>query len=579
MKFLMWILLFNVMRGLLFLFLVVSVSTAAAQQLLRGPIVGAVTDRSARILLQLNGPGEVLIEVSETPDFSTVTKTSSVHADNGSGHFVRIDLEGLLPSTHYFLRPVIGGTPVSLTPVRSFRTFAEAGQDVPFTFHFGSCSRYDAGTRASKVFRLMQEDDPLFFLHIGDWDYPDYEVSQYFTDHDSTIAKAYERKYLTRGGLDTLLMNCPVDYVYDDHDYIGNNADGTWRTRDNAVAGYQKYFPHYRLPNPSGGIWHKFSAGNVDVFMLDLRSARSVDTFAYQFNDGQYVWDAKPGQSMLRSVVKGKEDQLSWFLKELKASKARWKFVMSSVIWNPANRKHLPLLLAQANATKNSSTLRTVSDTWMGFAEEQDSIIAFIKREGITNVIFCSGDVHTAMMDDGTNSVFPEIVSANLQNYNSNVYGTLKGLGLAEQIWNRGGQVKDTLRTYGRITIRTAPKHAALLEIVDELGKIVASYEVVDSSLTAKVTRMEKTVSLPQLEIFSEDRKTITFTLSLPASIDVHAYVVDSMGKLVAEVLRGSLPAGETNFPIRKGQLPSGSYHVVVEINKQRLEQRFVVVK
>lgn len=235
--------------------------------------------------------------------------------------------------------------------------------------------------------------------------------------------------------------------------------------------------------------------------------------------------------------------------------------------------------LSTGKCDEKQSMLRTVSDTWLGFTEEQDSIIAFIEREGITNIIFCSGDVHTAMMDDGTNSVFPEIVSANLQNYNSNVYGTLESFGLAGQIWNRGGQVKDTLRTYGRITIRTTPKHIALLEIVDELGKTVASYEVADSTIAGNVTRQRTAVSNAQLRISTEERKTITFTLSLPASEQVHAYVVDSMGKIVAEVLRGALPAGETSFPVRKGQLASGAYRLIVEIAKQRLQQPFIVVK
>jgi alkaline phosphatase D len=568
------------MRVLLFLVLLAAATAGCAQTIVRGPIVSAVTDSSARIIVQLDGPASISIECSEHEDFSAPLFRSSIgNALAIDRYFVTLEVQGLAPSTKYVLRSVINAVTHSLTPSRSFRTYPKRGNDVPFTFLFGSCSRYDSTTRPSGVFKLMQQDDPLLFLHIGDWDYPDYEVSQYFTDHDSTIAKAYERKYLTGGGLDTLLMNCPVDYVYDDHDYIGNNSDGTWRTRDNAVAGYRKYFPHYELPNPTGGIWHKFSAGNVDVFMLDLRSARSIDTNAYQFKDSAYVWEAKPGQSMLRGIVKGNEDQLAWFLRELKASTARWKFIMSSVNWNPSVRKQLPLALAQANATKNSSTLRTLSDTWLGFTEEQDSIIAYIKREGIANIIFCSGDVHTAMMDDGTNAVFPEIVSANLQNYNSNVYGTLKNLGLADQIWGRGGQVKDSLRTYGRITIKTTPKHSALLEIVDELGKIVGSYEVADSTPTTGVDKFISEISEVRLKLVSEQEKANMYCLSLPKKSMVRAYLVDTMGRIVSEILRGQFPDGESNFPVRKGVLSSGVYQLIVEVDSIKVQQSITVLK
>lgn len=550
------------MRVLLFLVL----STAAlAQHVVRGPVVGAVTDAGARFTLQLNAEVPVSLELSTSADFNAKPiKSSTATARKGDRYFVTLSVSWLAPSTRYYIRPVVNGKPLK-APVTSFKTFPKRGTDAEYAFTFGSCTRYDKNMRPSNVFKLMEGDNPLFFLHIGDWDYPDYELSSRFTDHDSMIAKAYERKYRTGAGLDTFLQTTAVDYVYDDHDYIGNNSDGSGRTRENAIAGYQKYFPHYTLPNAQGGIWHKFTAGNVDIFMLDVRSARSVDTNAYQRKNGAYIWKAKPGQSMLRAVRKGKEDQYAWLLRELKASKARWKFVMSGVNWNPAMRRQLPLALAQANATKSSSVLRKISDTWLGFTEEQDSIIAYIKRQKIANVIVCSGDVHTAMLDDGANSVFPEIVSANLQNYNSNVYGVLKSVGL-DDIWNRGGQVKDSLNTYGRITIKTKPKHAALLEIVDERGKIVASYEVQDSSVADRRVAKRPKVKEVSLRLMSKGRRESIYRLELIDKEFVQAYIIDATGERVAEVLSGELPAGGTNFPVRKTQLPEGRFRVAVEV-------------
>src|SRR5688572_8207306 len=78
---------FNVMRVLLFLVLLVVAAGAWAQSVVRGPIVGAVTDLSARVLIQLDSSASVSIEFSEDQGFSRSLIMSSVGNAESALHY------------------------------------------------------------------------------------------------------------------------------------------------------------------------------------------------------------------------------------------------------------------------------------------------------------------------------------------------------------------------------------------------------------------------------------------------------------------------------------------------------------
>ena len=88
----------------------------------------------------------------------------------------------------------------------------------------------------------------------------------------------------------SMLANIPVDYVYDDHDFVKDNCSGqsassvyfnpnTQQTslsentyspllKRNSVVGYDNYFPHYDLPDTSNGIFHSYKMGNAEFLFL-----------------------------------------------------------------------------------------------------------------------------------------------------------------------------------------------------------------------------------------------------------------------------------------------------------------------
>ncbi len=566
-------------KVILFVLLAVSLTSCARGQMVsRGPIVGAVSDSSARVTVVTNSTSPIAIEYSSASDFSSdVERSATVIPDPAKFNFVTLDLAKLKPSTTYYLRPVLDGSVSSFSATRSFRTFPKRLADSEFTFAFGSCQLQQLAARRSNVWKRLRTLDPLLFFQMGDWTYPDRAISPDFASTDSLIAKSYLNKYDPTEGIDSVLANRALDYVYDDHDYADNNTDGTFANKSKSIAAYENYTPHYPLPNPSDGIYHTFTVGDVQFFVLDLRSERSPDAEVVQQTGGKYSWNPPAGHSILRGTHTSGADQLRWLELSLLGSFAKWKVIISTVTWSPAATANIPLLLAYANFKKDPSKLYEAADTWAGFAADQDSILAFVKKYQITNVVVCSADVHTAMMDDGKNSIFPEIVSGNLEVPNSNVYGQLDSLGFGST-WDRGGQINDTLNTYGRITVETTPVNRLHCEIVNERDSVIASMYIADSVTHSNVFMPLKPFPSFGVKVISIQGTDLFASASLEDASKGSIYISDAVGKEVRLLADGTIKPGMTRFRIKLANLPNGTYFFVLDAKGQKWTAPFQIV-
>ena len=72
----------------------------------------------------------------------------------------------------------------------------------------------------------------------------------------------------------------PVAYIWDDHDFLGNDASGldtsgnTKSATTDALNAYQAYVPHYPLKVP-GTLYQSFDIGDLArVIITDLRTQR-----------------------------------------------------------------------------------------------------------------------------------------------------------------------------------------------------------------------------------------------------------------------------------------------------------------
>lgn len=485
--------------------LALTVPTWSQLKVTHGPLVGAVTSESAKILIRTDGPAEVRFDLDTVSNFTNPIATPSAIAEPDSDFFVIIDVTGLASDTQYYYRAVINGTPQS--DVRSFITFPSEGSVTDFTFAFGSCQQDadDPNSFIGRVFPLIAQDKPRFFLQLGDWTYPDTtdtpgNPTDYFNVDFNRVRSNYKSKYDPAYPMNELFKVAPIDYVYDDHDYSNNNSDMTFPGRKNSIRGYKALFPHYPLANSSHGLWHKFTFGNADFFMLDTRTQRHPNRLGFQQDStARYFFQPGPEHLILQgdtTIVR--ELQMDWLIRELLESTATWKFVCTSVPFNPGHRALLELaLFFQGSAFDPVPTLGglvtaaslaiLVSDSWNGFPGSVQRLVKAVNGAHLQNLIVLSGDSHTSAIDDGANSLFPEIMAGSLDRSNSRIVAIAELLGI--RIWNRGGQTlnRNNFNShFGRVTVFGSD--SVRMELVDEFGERIASYTQMSGHLVSKVS-------------------------------------------------------------------------------------------
>jgi alkaline phosphatase D len=167
-----------------------------------------------------------------------------------------------------------------------------------------------------------------------------------------------------------LFLSMGMDSVWDDHDYGPNNASSTSPSKPAAVAIYRLLYPNYTLPD-SSAVYHSFVIGRCRFVLSDLRSERDPNGNP----DG-------PTHTMMSPT------QLAWFENEILTAKnlGQLVFWMSTVPWN-------------APAGDNNG------DDWGGFINQKTQIINYIASISMQQqIIICTGDMHAAAIDNGTNA-------------------------------------------------------------------------------------------------------------------------------------------------------------------------------
>ena len=468
--------------------LLIYIGSAWSQSVTHGPICGGVSDTEAVFILRTDTASIVQIEFSSDSSFNNSLFSDTLNSGNDSDNWAKLHVSGLQPSTRYFYRAVLDNTPGNTQ--RYFDAFPTPGSVMNFQFLTGSCQQAggDSNSNSGLIFPIMAQENPAFFIHQGDWGYPDTtddeqgQPGNYFPLEYSRVQASYRTRFDNVFPVQDLLAVTPVAYLWDDHDLVNENADSTLPGIPNSLLGYQNMFPSYPLPAPSNGGWHLFSYGNCDVFMLDNRAKRApnLDAFDFLLPDS-VLFNPSPEHTIL-----GRE-QMDWLKQELISSTADWKFISSGTPFNPGLRACIEVaVLAQAFFDTISSPFGVfqpvdiaieIADKWAGFPADAYELINHVIENNIPNVIFLSGDTHTSGIDDGRSSLFPELMSGPLDRTNSQLVSFMEELGM--YIWNMGGHNEnqsDYGNAYGRISV--AGSDSVILESVTENGAVIGRHVV-----------------------------------------------------------------------------------------------------
>ena len=363
-------------------------------QVARGPWAGAVTPTSAVVKARLARAGlEARLALSTSPLLTSPVYTVPMRSDTNQNDVVAFQLEQLRPDTLYHYALEVGGR---LDRVRrgQFRTFPVG--PASFSFAYASCAR-TAST--SGVFDTIRENHPLFFLHTGDFHYENIQTNDLARFH-----AAYDRVLFSPEQGD-LYRSAPIVYVWDDHDFGGNNANRRAGSHDVARRAYDEYVPHYPLlAGDTGPIYQSFSVGRVKFIVTDLRSERDPSTNRD---------DAK--KSMMG------DQQKEWFKNELLSANGHYPLIcwVSSVPWigtkgsnyyrvatNVFGYLHHTTVtnVPDPRAARRSRPPGSEEDQWSVYSTERREIADFIKSNHIQGVCILHGDSHMLAADDGSNS-------------------------------------------------------------------------------------------------------------------------------------------------------------------------------
>jgi prolyl oligopeptidase len=367
-------------------------------QIDRGPWSGGVSPDSAIVKGKLLREGlSARLLVSQSSSLAQPVYVGPSVAETNHGDVVQFALNHLQPDTQYYCGFEVNGR---LEPAKTleFRTFPPPGP-ASFSIAFASCARTGS---TSDVFDRIRENRPLFYMNTGDFHYLDIQTNSRprFRDAYDTVLASPQQAELFR--------HIPFVYLWDDHDYGGNNSNRKATVHEAASLTYDEYVPHYPLPlaftgRGGGPICQSFSVGRVKFILTDLRSARD---------------DIRKKDDAAKSMMGA--SQKEWFKQQLLAANGKYPLIcwVSSVPWigtagtnvyhavktNQYGYIHHSQLLGDGNSRTNRGIGPAVEDWWSVFSTERREIADFIKQNHIRGVCILHGDSHMLAADDGSHS-------------------------------------------------------------------------------------------------------------------------------------------------------------------------------
>ncbi len=318
--------------------------------------VGGVEPRSATVVAGGLDAGQAvtLRFWPATPDRAEPAEADRAEVVTGRADpdgLARFELDGLEPASTYAYSVDQDIDDFDLDADAAFTTFDDGPQDLVIVA--GACAR--TGSNGA-VFDAMVAERPDLYLALGDLHYGNLESTDP-ADHIQLLGHS-----LGQDGQAALFSSVPTAYVWDDHDYGPNDADGSAPGRAAVSTAYRQAVPHYGVdPDIDASIGQAFTIGRVRFVLSDTRSQRSEATMLGQ-------------------------EQLAWLIDELVTSAADHALV----VW--------------ANPTPWIVSASTSADDWSGWPDERRTIADALAAAEVDNLVMVSGDAHMVAIDDGTNS-------------------------------------------------------------------------------------------------------------------------------------------------------------------------------
>jgi alkaline phosphatase D len=356
------------------------------------------------VLAGVQGYGTARLEVAEDPGFRRVVATRDVPTGDALGHSLKARITGLKARTRYWYR---FETRHSHSPVGRFQTALPPDSREPVRFACFSCAEYTHGFY--NAYNAMAREDLDFVVCLGDYIYAETSntvaagtaVRDDLTGssidprpgilREAVTLADYRAKYaLYRSdpSLRRMHQAFPVIAIWDDHElennYAGYPDDGGLpeqaRYSDHRrQASYQAFFEAMPvMPRGQSRIYRAARHGrSVDLVVLDERQYRRNQPCGDKRKRACATW----GQQ--RKFL-GRR-QLDFVADRLTGSSAAWKVVGTQSMT-------MPLMLSGGRYNR--------FDSWQGYPQEREELLARIANGGTRDVVFMAGDAHAFYAGD-----------------------------------------------------------------------------------------------------------------------------------------------------------------------------------
>jgi alkaline phosphatase D len=356
----------------------------------------------------VEGKVGVDVEVATDRGFRHVVAHKRLTTSGAVNHNVKTRITGLESHEQYYYR---FATATKDGPVGRFRTALPADSLQPVRFAFWSCQDYTHGYY--NAHELLAKEDLDFVVCLGDYIYDEtyHTVADKTGVRDDRIGRAqqatgeagvgyyraaetladYRRKYeLYRSdpALRKVQARFPTVMLWDDHEVQDNYAGGDptgglppdhHYSRKRRAAAYKAFFETmpYSPPKPDR-IYRRLRFGRtVDLLVMDQRQYRANQPCNDAVAPACADWN-QPRAFLGRT-------QMNWLKGQLAASKAAWKVLANEVMIMP---------------TKVLGGSYFTFDSWQGYPQEREELLAFIRDRQIKDVVFVTGDIHIFVAGD-----------------------------------------------------------------------------------------------------------------------------------------------------------------------------------
>jgi alkaline phosphatase D len=340
-------------------------------------------------------------EISPDPDFRRTLLRGTAIADPRADHTARVRVKSpkLKPGERYHYR---FATKTVDSPVGRMRTAPAPDSNDPLRIGFFSCQEFIAGFYHAHR-DLAAQDDLDLVVCLGDYIYeqayadtasrnqPVRADDSVPTDGEAQTLADYRAKYTwyhTDPNLIAVRLAHPLMAIWDDHEvednYAADKPGGAATNRrvpfpERRAAGYRAWAENMpRATLETTKTYGSVRLGPAELFLLDTRQFRgdqpcSPDDSALSQPCPPATTD-DPTRTLLGATQK------AWLKGALARSRAPWKVV--------ANQVMIMSLDGAPGVTLNT-------DSWDGYGADRREVIDWIGSQGIENVSFVTGDIHT----------------------------------------------------------------------------------------------------------------------------------------------------------------------------------------